>query len=53
MGEPRPPRRSEAEEKPAKTPHLHVRTVEGLLFEEAIAVTSNAKALLQLPEASA
>jgi hypothetical protein len=36
---------SEAE--PAKTPHLHVRTVEGLLGE-AVAITGSAKALLQL-----
>ena len=33
--------------KPAKTPHLHVRTVDGLLGE-AIAITGNAEALLQL-----
>ena len=43
--EPRPPRRPESE--PAKTPHLHVRSVEGLLGE-AIAITGNAKALLKL-----
>ena len=44
--EPLPPRRSEAE--PSKTPHLHVRTVEGLMFGEAIAITGNARALLKL-----
>jgi hypothetical protein len=32
---------------PAKTPHLQVRTVEGLLGE-AIAITGKAKALLEL-----
>jgi hypothetical protein len=42
------PHRPEDETKPAKIPHLHVRTVEGLLFEEAIAITGNARALLQL-----
>ena len=31
-----------------KTPHLHVRSVEGLLFGEDIAITGSAKALLQL-----
>jgi len=33
--------------RPAKTPHLHVRTVEGLLGE-TIAITGSAKALLKL-----
>lgn len=46
MSESRPPYRSETE--PAKTPHLHVRTVEGALLGDAIAITGNAKALLQL-----
>jgi hypothetical protein len=46
MNEPWPQRRSETN--PANTPHLHVRTVEGVLGE-AIAITGNAKALLQLP----
>jgi hypothetical protein len=32
---------------PAKTPYLHVRTVEGLLGE-ATAITGNTKALLRL-----
>jgi hypothetical protein len=32
------PKRSE----PAKTPHLHVRSVDGLLFGDAIAITGNA-----------
>jgi hypothetical protein len=41
--EPRPQRYSEPEARPAKTPHLHVRTVEGLPGE-AIAITGNAKA---------
>jgi hypothetical protein len=40
------PKRSEAE--PAKTPHLHIRTVEGSLLDEAVAITGNAKAFLQL-----
>ena len=35
-------------EKPSRTPHLHVRSVDGLLFEQAIAVTGNRTALLQL-----
>jgi hypothetical protein len=48
MSESRPQRHSEAEAKSPKTPHLHVRSVEGLLFEEAIAITGNARALLQL-----
>jgi hypothetical protein len=48
MSEPRPRRDSEAEAKSPKTPHLHVRSVEGLLFEEAIAITDNARALLRL-----
>jgi hypothetical protein len=48
MDDPRPQRPSRAEKKPSKTSHLHVRTVEGLLFEEAIAITGNARALLQL-----
>jgi hypothetical protein len=39
------PKRSETA--PAKTPHLHIRTVEGLLGE-AIAITGNARALLKL-----
>ena len=34
--------------KPSKTPHLHVRSVDGFLFPEAIAVTGNAAALLKL-----
>jgi transcriptional regulator with XRE-family HTH domain len=42
------PCRSEAETNPAKTPHLHIRTVEGLLLGEAVAITGGAKALLQL-----
>jgi hypothetical protein len=33
---------------PTKMPHLHVRSVEGLLFGEAIVITGNARALLQL-----
>jgi hypothetical protein len=40
------PKHFEAE--PAKTPHLHVRPVKGLLFGDAIAITGNATALLQL-----
>lgn len=36
------------DEKPAKTPHLHVRSVDGFFSAEAIAITGNAKALLQL-----
>ena len=36
------------DEKPSKTPHLHVRSVDGFLFPEAIAITGNAKGLLQL-----
>jgi hypothetical protein len=43
MTEPWPPRHAE----PAKTLHLHVRTVEGLLGE-AIAITGSARALLKL-----
>jgi hypothetical protein len=43
--EPRPQRRPETG--PPKSPHLHVRTVDGLLGE-AIAITGSAKALLQL-----
>jgi hypothetical protein len=35
-------------DKPSKTPNLHIRSVDGLLFPEAIAITGNAKALLQL-----
>jgi hypothetical protein len=45
--EPRPQHRPEAEPGPSKTPHLHVRTVEGPL-SEAVTITGNAKALLQL-----
>jgi hypothetical protein len=41
----RPPRRTGIG--PAKTPHLHIRTVEGLLGE-AIAITGSVGALLQL-----
>ena len=48
MNRPWPPRRSEAETKPAKTPYLHARSVAGLLFGDVIAITGNAKALLQL-----
>ena len=48
MSESQPPRHSKPKMKAAKTPHLQVRTVEGLLFEEAIAITGNARALLQL-----
>jgi hypothetical protein len=36
------------EQKPSKTPHLHIRSVDGLLFGEAIAITGNARALLAL-----
>ena len=43
MNESRPPHRFGAQTKPAKTPHLHVRSVEGLLGE-AVAITGNAKA---------
>ena len=35
-------------EKPSRTPHLHVRTVDGFLSPVAVAVTGNARALLQL-----
>jgi hypothetical protein len=45
---PRDPDDPEPEIRASRTPYLHVRTVEGLLFEEAIAITGNAKALLQL-----
>jgi hypothetical protein len=45
MTEPPPPHRTET--KPPKTPHLHVRSVEGLLGE-AIAITGNAATLLKL-----
>ena len=31
-----------------KRPYLHVRSVDGFLFAEAIAITGNARALLQL-----
>ena len=47
MNEPEPSRRSEAHTGPARTPYLHVRSVEGLLGG-AIAITGNAKALLKL-----
>jgi hypothetical protein len=36
------------DDKPAKRAHLHIRSVEGLLFPEAIAITGNATALLKL-----
>lgn len=35
-------------DKPNKTPYLHIRSVEGLLFADATAITGNARALLQL-----
>jgi hypothetical protein len=35
-------------EKPRRAPHLHVRTVDGFLFPLAVAITGNARALLQL-----
>lgn len=35
-------------EEPSKIPHLHVRSVDGSLFELAVAITGNATALLQL-----
>jgi hypothetical protein len=38
----------EMNDKPSRKSHFHVRSVESLLFPEAIAVTGNAKALLQL-----
>lgn len=33
---PQTPRRSEAEARPAKTPHLHVRIVEGMLGDAVV-----------------
>jgi hypothetical protein len=36
------------EDKPPKKPHLHIGSVDGLLFPETIAITGNATALLQL-----
>ena len=47
MKECEPSHHPEAKTKPAKTPYLHIRTVEGLLGE-AIAITGNAAALLKL-----
>jgi hypothetical protein len=44
------PRDSEAETRMSKTPHLHVRTVESMLFDEAVGIIGNARALLQLRE---
>ena len=38
----------ERDGEPSKTSHLHVRSVDGFLFPEAIAITGNAKALLRL-----
>ena len=43
-----PQSRRRSQTQPAKTPHLHVRSVEGTLMAEAIAITGNVKALLQL-----
>ncbi len=36
------------DDKPQKKPYLHIRSVDGLLFPEAIAITGNATALLKL-----
>ena len=35
-------------ENPSRTPHLHVRSVDGFLFGQAVVVTGNATALLRL-----
>jgi hypothetical protein len=43
-----PDERTLMPENPSRTPHLHVRSVEGFLFPEAVAITGNRKALLQL-----